>query len=122
MDKEQYRILFLCLIGLLFFGQAVYDYIKKSHRNRTAAKTPRRSANRPAPVMVASRPPQPRSKAARPAAKKEPAPLAETETAVNQDLASAKAETEGNDQQPAATNLSDLQRAMIWSEILKRKF
>lgn len=52
VDKAQARILFLILIGVMFFGQAVYDYLRKKSRRSGAVKPVKRtqvSRQRPKP-------------------------------------------------------------------------
>lgn len=130
MDKAQARILFLVLIGILFFGQAVYDYIKKqkksSARKPTAHYNKRNAPNSdkrmPAtPKLQKSEKRETNSNRVSPAyvenepMRAETMPLVEekTETAMI-----AETESTGCNQK---TDI-DIRNAVIWSEILKRKF
>lgn len=130
MDKAQARILFLVLIGILFFGQAVYDYIKKQKKSSARKPTAhykkgnvqngykRMSTSAPSPM---SKKRESNFNQTTPVHQvNEPLPHKakslveeETETAMI-----AETESTGCNQK---TDM-DIRNAVIWSEILKRKF
>lgn len=43
MDKGQVKILFMVLIGIMIFGQSLYNSYKKNKRRNTTNQSPRRS-------------------------------------------------------------------------------
>ena len=130
VDKAQARILFLILIVVMFFGQAVYDYLRKKSRRSGAVKPVKRtqvSRQRPKPqpdaqpglpgrmaelskrLQTAAREEEPAAISG-PAERPEPSELSE--------LSDKSDLSDRSDK----SDLSDLRRAVIWSEILKRKF
>lgn len=134
MDKAQARILFLILIGVMFVGQAVYDFIKKNKSRRASS---RRTTVQRKPQVGKQPVRQPRSpfddflKADMPVA--EPKTQAKAKPQPQTMTMPDSAETENHDMiseaeamQPVSgitpPDSDELRRAVIWSEILKRKF
>ncbi|MDE5554703.1 MAG: hypothetical protein K2J10_05920 [Muribaculaceae bacterium] len=116
MDKASVRILFLALIAVMFIGQAVYDFVKK---NRGQA-TRRRPAPRPKTShSVVSKP-----------TRITPTPLSyphqddPSDSSVSLSQLAPSAEPDSEPESPASPSpqSDELRRAIIWSEILKRKF
>ena len=133
MDKAQARILTLVLIAVLFIGQALYDFIKKN-RSRSVNR-PRQTINKPGNRIQASnrqsyqknvqKTVRPKMNASSdrskleaelyPSVKSEP-----VKAAVDETIEPINEKTPHQSQLTPAGD--DLRRAVIWSEILKRKF
>ncbi len=143
MDKEHARLLFLLLIGLMFFGQAVYDYLKKKSRANGLTKNMQRgqrlSQHKATPAQSGPRRQSaPASHMSVEAKKTEPAFTTATAstTADSRQKASAyvpatnitteidrqEQENEPMEADIHKTDNDELRKAVIWSEILRRKF
>lgn len=133
MDKAQARILTLVLIAVLFIGQALYDFIKKNrsrsvNRPRQTIRKPNHKVHpqkrqfSPKPIQTAVSP-KAHVTADRSKLEAELYPSVQS----GHEMVSADEITEpGNETSPQQTNRlpegDELRRAVIWSEILKRKF
>lgn len=123
VDKAQAQILFLVLIAIAFIGQGIHDFIKKN----------RAGSRRPATHPAKRHSPQ----ATRYHAQVESAnrattgrPMAESHT--DHDISAEIPEPDMPDSADAikqtktagstVPNSDELRKAVIWSEILKRKF
>lgn len=133
MDKAQARILTLVLIAVLFIGQALYDFIKKNrsrsvNRPRQTISKPRRAA--PAQQRQYSQTktqqklrPNVSELAGLSALESEPSPTEKLIHSINQDKETREPESIAVSQQSLQSPSDDeLRKAVIWSEILKRKF
>ncbi|MDE6369637.1 MAG: hypothetical protein K2K94_10420 [Muribaculaceae bacterium] len=125
MDKASVRILFLALIAVMFIGQAVYDFVKKNrsqakrHLSQKSQRTSRptatslrqQPARKASPFIEKAEPPQPR-----------PAETISFDDNVTAPSAHEIEDSGFSSPQEPGTPSEELRRAVIWSEILKRKF
>lgn len=123
MDKAQAQILFLVLIAVAFIGQAIHDFIKKNRANYRP--TTKRQAQRTAPTRA----PKTNLEGYRPLKttekpKQEPILQSDILDEIQESVSTpetnvSKSETRGSN---IASGSDELRKAVIWSEILKRKF
>lgn len=127
MEKAQERILFLVLAGFLFFGQAIYDFIKKqkkSHTRRPAAQPKKRSSLNVGKQAVKT--PLYTGTDDWNSEYKQAGPIYQTTEPANQgpdmEVAEDNPVIEKTTEKFPQATASDLRNAVIWNEILKRKF
>ncbi|MDE5567028.1 MAG: hypothetical protein K2J12_01165 [Muribaculaceae bacterium] len=133
MDKAQARILTLVLIAVLFIGQALYDFIKKNRSRST--NRPRQTISKPRRHTPSQQRKYSQTKtqpklrptvselAGLSALESEPSPTEKLIHSINQEQETHEPDSNAVSQQsmPAPTD-DELRKAVIWSEILKRKF
>lgn len=123
VDKAQAQILFLVLIAIAFIGQGIHDFIKKNRAgSRRPATPPAKRHSSPVTRYDAQAQSANRATTGRPMA----------ESLTDHDLSAeitepdmpdnADAITQTEPARSAAPDSDELRRAVIWSEILKRKF
>ena len=136
VDKAQARILTLVLIAVLFIGQALYDFIKKN-RSRSSNR-PRQTISKPKPQSPVSlnnhgltkkrsdhsQRPAVSELAGLSALESEPSSIEKQILAIDQPSEDIRqhVNTTSSPAHSAAPDGDELRRAVIWSEILKRKF
>ena len=115
VDKPQTTILFLVMIGIMFFGQAISDFIKKKKNQSQRPKHP---------VQHSAPKPKPRSAPARPQTitVEKPTEAQRESAAVTCNTVNVAETAPENPAQTVSPDSEELRKAVIWSEILKRKF
>ena len=121
MDKANVRILFLLLIAVMFIGQAVYDFVKKN-RSRTRHRRPAARPENRLPQTLNLTPHNNESDISA-----HPKDDVKILTEPKSDIEHIDDSHDINiaDTVPPLSDTPDsdeLRKAIIWSEILKRKF
>lgn len=125
MDKANVRILFLALIAVMFIGQAIYDFVKKN-RSQAKHRHPVKNLRVKRPDVTPARQ-RPTHQAKAYAEKAKPPEPRAVETInfdynITDNEVNEIEDSDLSSPQNAETQAEELRRAVIWSEILKRKF
>jgi len=132
VDKAQTRIFLLILIGLLFAGQAIYDYFKKrkissQRKNAGPVRVPYKQYSKPNSHQSGTTPslnvtPKDKNDCFLTSDLTGPEVLEKKQTVTMANSDRAKENNESMPDEQRNSDCMDLRKAMIWSEILKRKF